>query len=143
MGKAASNALVRQPHFFNRKAIMDIQYWHWNPHKAKDTRYTIAVDVPPKEAFEDLLLNKFSTLRIPVGITKCHPQDNYVKSVGRQQAFAMIHSRFYQIYRVDHEKDGTVKFILFTKEDGTIPSYFNQIVLEYKHDRKRVYFLGC
>lgn len=121
---------------------MDLQYWHCNPQGATEGRFTAVMDVPPKEVFEDLMLGKIDEIRIPFGFTKCHRDDNYCKAIGRNFALANCQSQVYKLDATVVENPGHIKIVLRC-QDRFNPSLFNVPVLEYKYDRKRVYFLGC
>jgi hypothetical protein len=88
------------------------------------------------------MLGKIDEIRIPFGFTKCHPDDNYCKAIGRNFALAHCHSIIYTLDVTMVENPGHIKIVLRGRS-LFYPSFFNTVVLEYKHDRKRVYFLGC
>jgi hypothetical protein len=57
------------------------QFFHQpNPSSQK---YTVCVDIPPKEEFLELLLNPHTKLELNCGLALCSPQDNYNKKIGR------------------------------------------------------------
>lgn len=122
---------------------MDLQYFHGQFSRVK---HTIVVDVPPKESFEDLILGKIKEIRIPIGSTECHPKDQYVKKIGRQYALSRCQSEKFTLNQVRHLNNK----ILITLSSSSIchlddylnPAIGMNILFEYKHDRKRVFFLG-
>lgn len=76
-----------------------IQYRHRN--LAKEERpATFAYDLPPVEAFTDMVLSGDPHIKFHFGLSFVHPKDAYVKSIGREKAL------------IDLQKDGMKDFLL-------------------------------
>lgn len=67
--------------------MSNIQFYHKTPNRCyqNESPITIAVEVPSKEQLR-YATNTFDEIFVNVGRAKLHPNDQYIKSIGRQVA---------------------------------------------------------
>ena len=75
-----------------KRGFMDIQYYHQKTNESLDvlflnqTRFTAVVQVPSTKTLLDLFTTVNKKITLNLGIALVHPNDEYVKSVGRAVA---------------------------------------------------------
>jgi hypothetical protein len=114
----------------------NLQYYH-----NTDEKYTICCEVPSKEEIM-LTLGMCITfdnplIPIKIGAAKCHPDDRYVRKIGRKISSENLETLWFLLDK-----------ITFVNEDYYCVKLFHQtgrektkIMLEVKKDTKKVYFV--
>lgn len=85
-------------------------YYHW---KTGKERRSFIIEVPSKQQISLMLSYFMPSITLDIGITACHPKDEFVKAIGREMASKnIINSTFIFKSFVNHS-DGR-SYILFT-----------------------------
>lgn len=114
----------------------NFQYFHNTQEK-----YTICCEVPSKE---ELMLTlgmcitfDKPTVPIRIGAAKCHPQDKYVRKIGKKISSENLETLWFFPDEIEFLSENYYCVKLFHKGNGQI----TKITLEVRNDIKKVYFV--
>lgn len=114
----------------------NLQYFH-NPQE----KFTICCEVPSKE---ELMLQlgmcltfDKKTFPLNVGIAKCHPEDNYIRKVGKEISSQKLEEIHFLIDKINFINEDYYCIKLFF-QTGLL---MTKLELEVKSDNKKVYFV--
>lgn len=93
-----------------------IQYRHRNVPRNEDPA-TFAYDLPPPEAFFDLVTSGDREIHFNFGATFLHPKDQYTKSIGRDRALLDLQKGGHKKFTLSHVTvlDGRATFVLLVE----------------------------
>jgi hypothetical protein len=99
---------------------------------------TAMLNPPSKQALIDFvnvsLTDTQATLKLEYGLALLHPNDNYVKSIGRDISLKNSKVGLFRIHNINYFKGG-YKILL-------INEYCHEIILHIKLNRPTVYFIA-
>jgi len=114
------------------------QFFH-QPH-LDSKKYTVCVDIPPKEEFLELTLNPHTLLELNCGVAFCSEEDNYVKKIGRQLSSSRKSPTEFTCVElaggVEMTEKGFKQFYVFILESDNL-----RIIVNTRHDHSRAMFV--
>lgn len=114
----------------------NLQYFH-----NVDEKYTICCDVPSKEEITSKLLKcltfDYKTFPLHVGIAKCHPDDNYIRKVGKEISSTKLEEIHFLLDKIKFINEDYYCIHLFFQTGKLM----TKLQLEVRSDIKKVYFV--
>lgn len=118
-----------------------IQYFHFKYTDAKTARpvygseYTVAVEVPLKSDLLDLMTFGIKSINIDVGNSMVHPNDIYVKSIGRSVAKTHMMPTSFTFKFAQFPEEDTINLFLYSDK--------NELVFRVHRNSEKVYLISA
>jgi hypothetical protein len=98
-----------------------IQYYHQTRH-LYGPKYTFAVLPPHPDNIIALAHpnNMGNSIQISVGLARCNPLDQYVKSIGRSVAFQDLQAKEFRLQSVNHFQEEEQTLVTLTSKEYTL-----------------------
>ena len=112
-----------------------LQYFHaiGEYKNGAKNEYTVVIRTPTNEQLklmvQYLMDHKRGTITIPIGISKVHPKENYIKKIGREESQKKITEAAFELIRIHFNaedntlifKSGSIILTFVTKKDWQTP----------------------